>query len=103
MNTFSGYLNSFTAEDLPQKESSQIKEPITTPEVVKNTEETDPTPEDTVANGDDLQHIIDFTLSEQHGNTHTLSEYEGKIVFLNFRATGCPPCQKEIPQIVDLL
>jgi cytochrome c-type biogenesis protein len=31
-----------------------------------------------------------------------LSEYEGKVVFLNFWATGCPPCQKEIPHIIDL-
>ena len=30
---------------------------------------------------------IDFTLKDQYGNVHTLSEYKGKTVFLNFWAT----------------
>lgn len=42
---------------------------------------------------------FDFTLKDQYGNEHTLSEYKGKVVFLNFWATWCPPCQKEMPDI----
>ena len=42
---------------------------------------------------------IDFTLTDQYGNTHTLSDYKGKVVFLNFWATWCPPCIKEMPDI----
>ena len=42
---------------------------------------------------------IDFTLSDQYGNTHTLSDYKGKTVFLNFWATWCPPCRAEMPDI----
>ena len=45
---------------------------------------------------------IDFTLQDQYGNTHTLSEYKGKTVFLNFWATWCPPCRKEMPDIQKL-
>lgn len=41
----------------------------------------------------------DFTLEDQYGNTHTLSDYKGKLVFLNFWATWCPPCVKEMPDI----
>lgn len=45
---------------------------------------------------------IDFTLYDQYGNEHTLSEYKGKTVFLNFWATWCPPCRNEMPEIQKL-
>ena len=45
---------------------------------------------------------IDFTLSDQYGNTHTLSAYKGRVVFLNFWATWCPPCRAEMPDIQKL-
>lgn len=45
---------------------------------------------------------IDFTLTDQYGNTHTLSDYKGKTVFLNFWATWCPPCRAEMPDIQEL-
>ena len=45
---------------------------------------------------------IDFTLTDQYGNTHTLSDYKGKTVFLNFWATWCPPCRAEMPDIQKL-
>lgn len=44
----------------------------------------------------------DFALIDLAGNTHTLSEYKGKVVFLNFFATWCGPCQYEIPDIQSL-
>lgn len=44
----------------------------------------------------------DFTLVDQYGETHTLSDYKGKTVFLNFWATWCPPCKKEMPDIQKL-
>lgn len=44
----------------------------------------------------------DFTLIDQYGNEHTLSDYKGKVIFINFWATWCPPCQKEMPDIEAL-
>ena len=44
----------------------------------------------------------DFTLKDQYGTTHSLSEYEGKTIFLNFWATWCPPCKAELPDIQRL-
>ena len=44
----------------------------------------------------------DFTLTDQYGNSHTLSDYKGKTVFLNFWATWCPPCKMEMPDIQAL-
>ena len=49
-----------------------------------------------------LMPAIDFTLKDQYGNTHTLSDYKGKTVFLNFWATWCPPCRAEMPDIQKL-
>ena len=45
---------------------------------------------------------LDFTLTDQYGNTHSLSDYEGKTIFLNFWATWCPPCKAELPDIQKL-
>lgn len=45
---------------------------------------------------------IDFTLTDQYGDEHTLSDYKDKVVFLNFWATWCPPCLKEMPDIEEI-
>jgi peroxiredoxin len=42
---------------------------------------------------------MDFALKDLNGKTHTLSSYKGKFVFLNFWATWCPPCRKEMPSM----
>lgn len=39
----------------------------------------------------------DFVLSDMNGERHRLSEYEGKGVLLNFWATWCKPCEREMP------
>lgn len=44
----------------------------------------------------------DFTLTDQYGKIHTLSDYKGKVVFLNFWATWCPPCRGEMPHIEEI-
>ncbi|MBL7165624.1 MAG: TlpA family protein disulfide reductase [Dehalococcoidales bacterium] len=41
----------------------------------------------------------DFTLKDLDGNTVRLSDLRGKVVFLNFWATWCPPCRAEMPDI----
>ncbi len=45
---------------------------------------------------------VPFELKDQYGKTHTLSEYKGKVIFLNFWATWCPPCRVEMPDIQKL-
>jgi thiol-disulfide isomerase/thioredoxin len=42
-----------------------------------------------------------FQLEDDSG-TGSLSDYKGKIVLLNFWATWCAPCRKEMPQIAEL-
>ncbi|HBE9270493.1 redoxin family protein [Clostridioides difficile] len=57
---------------------------------------------DNGSNDEDRIKSIDFTLTDQYGKTHKLSDYEGKVVFLNFWATWCPPCKEEMPYIEQL-
>ena len=51
---------------------------------------------------EELLDPIDFTLKDQYGNEISLSDYKGKIIFLNFWATWCGPCQSELPEIQAL-
>lgn len=82
MNSVTGYLSGVPADTVQEKEESKTEEENTS----AGTEET-------------VTPAVDFTLKDQYGNTHTLSEYKGKTVFLNFWATWCPPCKAEMPDI----
>lgn len=41
----------------------------------------------------------DFEVSDFDNQRHRLSDLRGKAVFVNFWATWCVPCQKELPEI----
>ena len=41
----------------------------------------------------------DFTLQDTSGKTHTLSDYRGRPVIINFWTTWCPPCREELPSM----
>lgn len=43
----------------------------------------------------------DFEAEDLNGNKIKLSDYKGKIVFLNFWATWCPPCRAEMPHMEE--
>jgi peroxiredoxin len=45
---------------------------------------------------------IDFKLSDLTGNMIRLSDFKGKIVFLNFWTTWCPECRYEMPLMQNL-
>lgn len=46
--------------------------------------------------------IPDFTLVDLNGKKTNIKDYRGKVVFLNFWATWCPPCRQEMPSMETL-
>lgn len=100
MNSVTGYLSKLTPSNVVEEK----KEDSVPEEKTDTEEETGDSTKDSQKDSEaekDSQTVpsIDFTLQDQYGQTHTLSDYKGKTVFLNFWATWCPPCKAEMPDI----
>jgi thiol-disulfide isomerase/thioredoxin len=45
----------------------------------------------------------DLNLPDMHGKLHSLNDYKGNIVVVQFWATYCTPCRKEMPTMNKLI
>lgn len=43
-----------------------------------------------------------FSFPDLSGRQRSISEWQGKLLIINFWATWCPPCKKEIPEFIEL-
>lgn len=108
MNNMTNYLSDLGGGSVGyQTESQEPVPPASSPEdqasVPGETETQTAAPEESSHEADpDAVPAPDFTLTDQYGNEHKLSDYRGKTVFLNFWATWCPPCRSEMPEIQAL-
>jgi peroxiredoxin len=45
---------------------------------------------------------LDFVVDDMHGTKVKLADYSGKVILVNYWATWCGPCKKEIPEFNEL-
>lgn len=90
MNDITGYLSGVQQENSESEEetpSEEEKEETSSKEEEQQTERSE---------------AYGFEMRDQYGNVHRLEDYRGKVIFLNFWATWCPPCKNEMPDIQKL-
>ncbi len=100
MNAMTGYLSNLPTPSITSEKETKAKQKETVeekPEQNESTSASDGTREDQKP-----LPAIDFTLKDQFGKIHSLSDYKGKTIFLNFWGTWCPPCRAEMPDIQSL-
>ena len=111
MNGLTAYLSGFDglfseqAESIP--ENNEVEAAVESQDPAPDEDEVAVESQETVfdddnSNSTEISLAPDFTLTDQNGNIHTLSDYKGQTVFLNFWATWCPPCRSEMPEIQKL-
>ena len=102
--TFTGFMNGISSYLNRYSSSNKGKVVEQTTEDTTNNEQTEETTDETATEEKERPIIpaFDFTLVDKEGKEHTLSDYKGKVVFINFWATWCGPCLIEMPHIEEI-
>ena len=110
MNDITGYLSTVQSdgsqETVREENESGQSETDGTTDDGTDTDESGKT--ESQGSADDTERTLtpaplsDLELTDQFGNTHSLANYRGKVIFLNFWATWCGPCRNEMPDIQKL-
>jgi len=83
-------LSGCSPDDTSPPEKQAVEDDRQTQSTASKTYETDPVP------------APDQSLKTLDGETLNLAEQDGKVVLVNFWATWCAPCRREIPDLVNL-
>lgn len=81
-------------EEMPEENNTESETPVEESE--SNSEESSEDVEE------EKVYAPDFSLTGMDGETYTLSDFQGKKVMVNFWATWCPYCVKEMPDLTKL-
>jgi thiol-disulfide isomerase/thioredoxin len=49
--------------------------------------------------GEMVADALNISLADSDGRMHSLAEWRGRVLVINFWATWCPPCREEIPML----
>ena len=101
MNAFTGYISNPTNQTVTEN-SEDVSEPKESDSVSEKKENSDNDKTESKKEVEEFPLAPDIVLNDQYGVEHRLSDYRGKVVFLNFWATWCPPCRGEMPDIQQL-
>lgn len=103
LGTFERFESLFNGNQSPQKVEESIEEfPKESEENKASKEKAEEKTEDKEETSGERQKMLPINLEDQNGNTVNVEDFKGKVVFINFFATWCPPCKEEIPDIENL-
>jgi len=68
----------------------------------KNSNATKPVEQNVPVTNDGASLILATTLPDLQGKNQSISQWKGKVLVINFWATWCEPCRREMPEFIEL-